>query len=92
MRDRRMNVSRNAKIFDLILRIAGRPILKTALLKLAYMVDLHAWRVLGAPLTDLQYVRYKQGPFDTDFYAAIAELDLTSSRCREDFVANHSFH
>ncbi len=68
-------MNRNAAFLDLILRRAGRrKISRTRLLKLAYMADLLAWRVLGAPISEFRYRRYKQGPFDGEFYPAIEAL------------------
>src|SRR5213594_2550199 len=63
-------MSRNAEVLQIILQQAGKPLAGVRLLKLAYLADLYAWRVLGHPISDFQYHRYHHGPFDKAFYEA----------------------
>lgn len=67
-------MSRNAEFLDLILERAGEDLGHVRLLKLAYMADLLAWRVLGQPISEFQYKWHKHGPFDPTFYTALGEL------------------
>ncbi len=68
-----MAVSKNAQILRLIMEI-DPGISRTKLLKLVYLSDHDARQYLGKPISDLEYMFYKQGPFDVAFYDAKDEL------------------
>ena len=46
----------------------------TLLVKLFYLTDLEARRILGRPVSEFDYHWHHNGPWDTDFFAARAEL------------------
>jgi hypothetical protein len=67
-------MARNANALELILVRAGDKLSMVRLLKLVYLADLYAWRILGHSLSSFSYERYKHGPFDAKFYSAVEEL------------------
>jgi len=74
-------MSRNARVLEIVLQRAGRPVSLTRLLKLTYLADLHAWQVLGAPISEFTYVRHHHGPFDRKYHEALEDL------CEAEHVA-----
>jgi hypothetical protein len=81
----------NANLLEAILRQSGKPLSRMRLLKIAYMADLLAWRVLGRPISRFNYHRYHHGPFDQEFYCALEEL-LSLGRARIDEVTTKEGH
>jgi len=67
-------MSRNARVLELIVGRAGGAVARTRLMKIVYMADLLAWRVLGEPISEFHYKHYHHGPFDPAIYAAVEEL------------------
>ena len=68
-------LTRNAQVLRYLLEVApgaGH----TILAKLAYLADLLARQHLGHPITGLDYIYDKHGPFDSGrFYSALSELE-----------------
>ncbi len=50
------------------LKRRGKPIATTELLKSIYLADYYSRQWLGKPMSDLDWVFYTYGPFDSDFY------------------------
>jgi hypothetical protein len=73
-------LTRNAQVLRYLIEVApgaGH----TILAKLAYLADLLARHHLGHPITSLDYIYDKHGPFDASrFYSALNELE------RGDFI------
>lgn len=68
-------MSRNAQVLQYFVQRSPEKLGVVKLQKLAFLADLYAREYLGHPVTDFQYVFYTHGPFDSDLYAAIAELE-----------------
>jgi hypothetical protein len=68
-------LTRNAQVLRYLIEVApgaGH----TVLAKLAYLADLLARHHLGHPITGLDYIYDKHGPFDSGrFYSALSELE-----------------
>jgi hypothetical protein len=56
---------------------------RTQLFKFLYLADLEARRHLGRPLTDLDYIWYDYGPFDSAIYAQLDSLMADGSLTEE---------
>jgi len=67
-------MSRNARVLELIISRAGGAVARTRLMKIAYMADLLAWRVLGDAISEFHYKHNHYGPFDSAIYAAVEAL------------------
>ena len=77
-------LSKNAKVLLYFLghqEWTGR----THLVKLLYLADLEARKVLGRPITDLNYVWHHYGPWDKRFFSARDEL------LNGGFAESHTF-
>ena len=76
-------LTRNAQVLRYLLEVApgaGH----TILAKLAYLADLLARQHLGHPITGLDYIYDKHGPFDSGrFYSALSELERGGYIVRE---------
>ena len=76
-------LTRNAQVLRYLIEVApgaGH----TLLAKLAYLADLLARQHLGHPITGLDYVYAKHGPFDAArFYSALSELESGGFMQRE---------
>ena len=76
-------LTRNAQVLGYLLRVApgaGH----TILAKLAYLADLLARHHLGRPITGLDYIYDKHGPFDAGrYYSALSELERGGFMVRE---------
>jgi len=81
----------NALVLETIVRRSGRHVSRTRLLKLAYMADLIAWRVLGAPISRFNYHWHHHGPFDGEFYCAMEEL-ASARRVTLDSLTTNEGH
>jgi hypothetical protein len=57
-----------------ITRLEGK-LGRTKLIKMAYLSDFYARQTLGRPITSFEYKLADHGPFDSDLYGAIAELE-----------------
>ena len=68
------SLSRNAQVFLYFLRHSSG-LGHTRLLKLAYLADLEARRLLGSPISTLRYIFHRHGPFDPALYESVAELE-----------------
>lgn len=67
------DLSRNAEILRYFLEERGA-LNHTRLLKLAYLADLSARRLLGRPISAFSYFFHHHGPFDPALYDALGEL------------------
>jgi hypothetical protein len=67
------NLSRSAQVLGYFLEDRGT-LNHTRLLKLAYLADLSARRLLGRPITAFEYYFHHHGPFDSSLYGALGEL------------------
>ncbi len=84
-------LSRNAQVLKAICE--RRPDLGiTKLLKLAYLADLEARKLLGHPISEFQYIRYHHGPFDTDVYNAVGELEAHGHVSRYEANYRPGYH
>jgi hypothetical protein len=76
-------LTRNAQVLRYLIEVApgaGH----TILAKLAYLADLLARQHLGHPITSLDYIYDKHGPFDASrFYSALSELEHGGFMVRE---------
>lgn len=68
-------LSRNAQVLHYFVQRSPEKLGVVKLQKLAFLADLYAREYLGRPLSDFKYVFYTHGPFDSDLYTAIAELE-----------------
>lgn len=68
-------MSRNAQVLQYFVQRSPEKLGVVKLEKLAFLADLYAREYLGRPVTDFRYVFYTHGRFDSDRYAAIAELE-----------------
>lgn len=84
-------MSRNSRVLELVLQRAGKPLGRIRLLKLAYLADLLAWRVLGAPLSEFRYFFHRNGPFDAAFYTALEELDQAGRITQEEITTQDGY-
>jgi hypothetical protein len=75
------HLSRNAKLVKFFAQ-QYRGVPRTRLVKLIYLADLLAREYLGAPISTLEYYKYKHGPYDEAIEDAIGEL--VASRLAED--------
>ncbi len=77
-------LTRNAQVLRYLLEVApgaGH----TILAKLAYLADLLARHHLGRPITSMDYIYDKHGPFDSGrFYSALDELERGGFMVREE--------
>lgn len=53
---------------------------RTVIVKLLYLSDLEARRYLGRPITDLDYIWWDYGPFDSEILSQLDQL------CRDDVL------
>lgn len=67
-------ISRNAQVLKYLVHRVG-PVGATKHLKLVYLADLVAREYLGQPVSNLDYIWYDEGPFDSAFYHAREELE-----------------
>lgn len=67
-------ISRNAQVLKYLVERVG-PVGATKHLKLVYLADLMAREYLGQPVSELDYIWYDQGPFDSAFYHAREDLE-----------------
>ena len=67
-------ISKNAQVLMYFLEESEKWIGHTRLVKLLYLADLEARKVLGGPLTTLVYVWHHHGPWDTAFFRVREEL------------------
>lgn len=67
------DLSRNAEVLRYFLEERGA-LNHTRLLKLAYLADLSARRLLGRPISTFSYYFHHHGPFDPGLYDAVGEL------------------
>lgn len=47
----------------------------TSLMKLSYLIDLAHYRKTGSQISEYTYVRYRYGPFDSEIYSDLKELE-----------------
>lgn len=69
-----MDLSRNAEVLRYFLQERGA-LNRTRLLKLAYLADLSARRLLGRPISAFSYYFHHHGAFDPALYDALGELE-----------------
>ena len=70
-----VELSKNARVLQYLAQQARRPLSTFQLQKLPYFADLLARKHMGRPVTSFDYIWYDHGPFDSDLYAAIGELE-----------------
>lgn len=68
-------LSKNARVLQYLAQKARRPLTTFQLQKLPYLADLLARKQTGEPVTSFNYIWYDYGPFDSELYAAIEELE-----------------
>lgn len=67
-------VSRNAQVLRHFLALSPGGLGRTKLVKLAYLADLEARKLLGRPITSFAYYFHHHGPFDAAIFDAMDEL------------------
>lgn len=68
-------LSKNARVLQYLAQKARRPLTTFQLQKLPYLADLLSRKQTGEPVTTFNYIWYDYGPFDSQLYAAIEELE-----------------
>jgi Protein of unknown function (DUF4065) len=77
----------SAKISDLIAYLLNNvpSVGRTQVVKFLYLADLEARKCLGKPLTDLNYVLDRHGPFDPKILAQLDAMDADGRVTAEQF-------
>ena len=69
------DLSKLHAVVKTIVEEAGRPVLRTQLVKLVYLADREFAREQGRQLTDCHYTSYYYGPYSDEIVAAAHELN-----------------
>jgi uncharacterized phage-associated protein len=59
-----------------LLQTARRPLTRTALVKLLYFADLRSYERRGRPITGLGWIWHNFGPFSSEIYEVLGDLEL----------------
>lgn len=70
-----MPISKNAQIIKFFVGRSPHGIGRTKLLKLVYLADLEARKLMGKPISSFDYHWHHHGPFDASIYDAVKELE-----------------
>ncbi len=68
------HLSKNAQVLKYFAERCPGGIPRTRLVKLVYLADLEARKLLGHPISDFEYIWHHHGPFDKVIFEAITEL------------------
>jgi uncharacterized phage-associated protein len=58
-----------------LLQTTRRPLTRTALVKLLYFADLRSYERRGKPITGLGWIWHKFGPFSSEIYEVLGDLE-----------------
>jgi hypothetical protein len=69
---------------------------RTRIIKFLYLIDHDARQFLGRPISQLQYIRHKKGPYSYEFDRQLKQMEIAGDVTAEQFAyqgsAGYSYH